>query len=59
MTVLDLFSPLGGGLAQWLGSQTTDQGVPGSRPGWVAVCCGLGQVTLPPALYWLNAGSRG
>ena len=29
---------------QWLASRTTDQGVPGSRPGRVAVRCGLEQV---------------
>ena len=33
-----------GGLAQWLASRTTDQGVPGSRPGRGTVCCGLEQV---------------
>ena len=38
-----------GGPAQWLESRTTDQGVPGSWPGRVAVRCGLEQVTLPPA----------
>ena len=31
----------GGGLAQWLASRTTDQGVPGSRLVLVAVRCGL------------------
>ena len=36
---------LGGGLAQWLASQTTNQWVPGSRPGRVAVRYGLEQVT--------------
>ena len=35
-----------GGLAQWLASRTTDQGVPGLRPGRGTVCCGLGQVTV-------------
>ena len=30
--------------------QTTDQGVPGSRPGRVAVCCGIEQVTFTPCL---------
>ena len=30
--------------------------VPGSRPGWVATCCGLEQVILP---HCLNPGSRG
>ena len=34
-----------GGLAQWLASPTTNQGVPGSRHGQVAVRCGLEQVT--------------
>ena len=38
------------GLAQWLASRTTDQGVPGSRPGGVAVRCGLEQVTFIPLL---------
>ena len=41
---------LGGGLAQWLASRNMDQGVPGSRPGRVAVCCGLEQVTFTPCL---------
>ena len=40
----------GGGLAQWLASRTTDLGVPGSRPGQVAVRCGLEQVTFNPCL---------
>ena len=41
----------GGGLTQWLASRTTDQGVPGSRPGRVvAVRCGLEQVTFTPCL---------
>ena len=35
-------------MAQWLESPTTDQGVPGSRPGRVAVRCGL--VTFTPCL---------
>ena len=39
---------LWGRLAQWLASRTTDQGVPGSRPGLVAVRCGLGHVTFTP-----------
>ena len=39
-----------GGLAQWLALRTTDQGVPGSRPGGVAVRCGLEQVTFTPVL---------
>ena len=33
-----------------VGSRTTDQGVPGSRPSRVAVCCGLEQVTYTPCL---------
>ena len=37
-----------GGLAQWLASQTKDQGVPGSRPCQVAVHCGFEQVTFYP-----------
>ena len=41
---------LRGGLAQWLASRTTDQGVPGSRPGRVAVLCCLEQVTFIPCL---------
>ena len=40
----------GGGLAQWLASRTTDQGVPGSRPGRVAIRCGLEQVTFTHCL---------
>ena len=39
-----------GGLAQWLASRTTDQGVPGSSPGRVAVRCDLEQVTFIPCL---------
>ena len=39
-----------GGLAQWLASQTTDQGVPGSRPGRIVVRCGCEQVTFTPCL---------
>ena len=39
-----------GGLVQWLASRTTDKGVPGSRPGCVAVRCGLEQVTFTPCL---------
>ena len=39
-----------GGLAQWLVSRTTDQGVPGSRPGPGTVCCGLEQVTFTHCL---------
>ena len=38
----------GDGLAQWLASWTTDQGVPGSGPGRVVVRCGLEQVTYTP-----------
>ena len=38
------------GLAQWLASRTTDQGVPGSRPGRSTVCCGLEQVTFTHCL---------
>ena len=43
-------SPEGDGLAQWLVSRTTEQGVPGSRPGRFAVRCGLEQVTFTPCL---------
>ena len=39
-----------GGLAQWLASRTTDQGVPVSRPGRGTVCCGLEQVTFTHCL---------
>ena len=39
-----------GGLAQWLASRTTDQGVPGSRLGRGTVCCGLEQVTFTHCL---------
>ena len=38
------------GLAQWLASQTTDQGVPGSRPGRGTVCYDLEQVTFTHCL---------
>ena len=43
-----------GGLAQWLASRTTDQGVPGSRPGRVAVRCGLEQVKFTPCLVMVT-----
>ena len=50
----DRFSPdaaqEGGGRAQWLASRTTDQVVPGSNPGLVAVRCGIEQVTFTPCL---------
>ena len=39
-----------GVLAQWLASRTTDQGVPGSRPGRSTACCGLEQVTITHCL---------
>ena len=39
-----------GGLAQWLASRTTDQGVFGSRPGRGTVCFGLEQVTFTHCL---------
>ena len=35
----------GGGVAQWLGSRISDQGVPGSNPGRYTFRCGLEQVT--------------
>ena len=35
----------GGGVAQWLGRRISDQGVPGSNPGWCTFRCGLEQVT--------------
>ena len=38
------------GLAQWLASRTTNQGVPGSRPDRGTVCCGLEQVTFTHCL---------
>ena len=38
----------GGGLAHWLASRTTDQGVPRSRPCRVSACCGLEQATFTP-----------
>ena len=38
------------GLAQWLASRTTDQGVPDSRPGRDTVYCGLEQVTFTHCL---------
>ena len=43
-----------GGLAQWLASRTTDQGVPGSRAGRGTVCCGLEQVTFIQFLVLVN-----
>ena len=55
---LVIFCGSAGGLAHWLASWTTDKGVPGSRPGWVAVCCGLVQVTFTPCLV-LVPGSTG
>ena len=47
LTVQSLFW---GGLAQWLASQTTDQGVTGSRPGRGTVCFGFEQVTFTHCL---------
>ena len=44
---------------QWLGRRISDQGVPGSIPGRLSVCCGLEQVKFTPAYYWLNPGSGG
>ena len=41
---------LGGGLAQWLASRTTDKGVPSKRPCQVAGHCGLEQFTFTPGL---------
>ena len=32
-------------MAQWLGRRISDQGVPGSNPGWCTFRCGLEQVT--------------
>ena len=40
----------GGGLAQWSASQITDQGVPGLRPGRVAIRCGLEKVIFTTCL---------
>ena len=37
-------------VAQWLASRTTDQRVPGSRPGQVAARCGVDQVTFTPCI---------
>ena len=48
-----------GGLAQWLVLRTTDQGVPGSRPGRVPGRCGLEQVIFTPCLVLANPGSCG
>ena len=48
--VYPLDSVKGGGLAQWLVSRTTDQGVPGSRPGLVPLRFGLEQVTFTHCL---------
>ena len=39
-----------GGPVHWLASRTTDQGVPGSRPGRGTVCCGIEQVTFTHCL---------
>ena len=38
------------GPAKWLAPRTTDQGVPGSRPGRCTVCCGLEKVTFTHCL---------
>ena len=38
-----------GGLAQWLASRTTDQGVPGSRPGRAQFVVALSKSHLPTA----------
>ena len=46
---------LGGGLAQWSASQTTDHGVRGSRPGRVADRCGLEKVTFTLCLIVLKS----
>ena len=48
----------GGGLAQWLGRLISDQGVPGSSPGWRAVRCGLEQVTVTPCLVLVKPRKR-
>ena len=39
-----------GGVAQWLGCQFSDQGVPGENPGRCTFRCGLEQVTFTPCL---------
>ena len=43
-----------GRLARWLASLTTDQGVPGSRPGRGTICCGLEQVTITHCLVLIR-----
>ena len=37
-------------MTPWLAPGTMDQGVPGSRPGWVAISCGLEHVTFTHCL---------
>ena len=49
---------MGSGLAQWLASWSTDQGVPGLRPGRDTVCCGLEQVTFTHCLKVLAEAIR-
>ena len=46
------------GLVQWLVSRTTDQGVPGSRPGRGTVYCGLEQVTFTHCLVLVKPRKR-
>ena len=48
--VFIVFELFGVGLAQWLVSRTTNQGVPGYRQGRGTVCCGLEQVTFTHCL---------
>ena len=45
-----MYTVKGDGLALWLASWTTDQRVPGSSPGRVAVHYVLEQVTFTPCL---------
>ena len=51
----------GGGGGDWRSGRRRRQGVPGSRPGWVAVRCGLEQVTFTQEavdvrLTWTGTG---
>ena len=45
-------------MAQWLGRLISDQGVPGSNPGWCAFRCGLEQVTFTPCLVLVKPRKR-
>ena len=48
----------GGRLAQWLGHQISDQGVPGLTPDRCAVSCDLEQVTFTPCLVLVKPRKR-